>query len=114
MGRRAVFLALIVVGGKKYHLALRRFFQDHLLGLRRITLKHVNVRDHDFGAMLKDHPQRLSRAARFGHNFDVALIIDQAPQSLAQQYVIVHQNASNFLILMDLCVGTHRPSLPER
>jgi hypothetical protein len=46
----------------------------------------------------------------------VGLIFQQAPYSLAQQNMVMHEDAANSSVVPYLCVGTHRLSLtwPEK
>ena len=59
--------------------------------------------------MLEYLVQRLGRIPCLGYYFHVRLILEQAPQSLPQQDMVVHQNASNFLarISSRICAGGH-------
>jgi hypothetical protein len=84
---------------------------DHLLGLIRRAPKQAGSRNDNVGLVLGDLSQRLGRIPCFRHYRNVGLIRKHPAQAFSQQNQIMHQDASNRLIVSDLCVGAHSSSL---
>jgi hypothetical protein len=63
--------------------------------------------------MLEYFPKRFGGISSLRHHFHIRFVLQQTPQSLAQQDMIVYKQATNFLIAknffaLDLCGGAHR------
>jgi hypothetical protein len=60
--------------------------------------------------VLQNLSQRLSAIFRLGHDIQIWFVFQQPPQSLPHQDKLMRQNATNRLIVSDLCVGAHSSS----
>jgi hypothetical protein len=60
--------------------------------------------------MFKYFTQGLGSIAGLRYYLNVGFVLEEAPYTLAQQDMVVHQGASNLLIVSNLCVRTHRRS----
>jgi hypothetical protein len=87
--------------------------QNRPLRLISRALEYVRIRDHYFGSVLEYLPQRFGSISGLRHHLHVRFIVEQSPQSLAQQDMVVDKKATNFFIAnhfiaLYLCGGAHR------
>ena len=85
------------MGRQEQHLTVWGLLQDQPLHLIGRTSENIRIGNHYLRPMLKHSLQRLRRISRLGYDLHVWLILQQTPQSLPQQDMIVRQNAPNFL-----------------
>jgi hypothetical protein len=108
---RALFRGFFpFVRRQEEYFARRGFAQDQLLRLIGLTFKNMYIGDDDLGPVFKHGPERFGCIPGFRYDFNIRFVFEQTPQSLAQQNMIVHQNAPNFSAFTDLCVRTHKCS----
>jgi hypothetical protein len=63
------------MGSQKQHFTIRRLAQNHSFGSVGCTLKHVRVRDHDFGSVLKRLLQRFRYVPGLSHDLHVRFVV---------------------------------------
>jgi hypothetical protein len=104
------------VAGKKQHATLRGLVQDQPFCLIVGATEEARGGDDNLGAMLEYSLERLGGIPCLRHDLHVRLIFEQSAKALAQQDVVVHQDAPNPVtaeqtFTLDLCGGTHSSSL---
>ena len=110
--------ALVRMHGQGDHLDARQFGQELMGGVDPVHVGHADIHDDQIGRALLGQLHRRLAVGRLGHDLHIRLFLDEAPQALSDNLVIVgDQDAA--LHTASLCdkrasgaVRTRRDPLP--
>ncbi len=104
MGSGVVLCAetIAVIRREEQNFAVAAFLQNRVHAGFGVAPKQAGICYHQVGLMLQHIPQTIGRIRSLAYDLDVGFIFEQTTNPLAQQYVVMYENAGDLLILLDV------------
>ena len=87
----------IAMRGKDENFRRRDGFENLTGGLKAVQERHRDIHDNDIGAKSLGQLHRFPSGLGFGDNFDIAIGLDEEPQPLAHDGVVLDQENGDAL-----------------